>query len=135
MAVRIVVALSAADMPVVTPFFASIETVKAVQKDDVFSVVIIGSLRSSTRSGVRERQMRPLPYFAIKLIASGVTFSAAMHRSPSFSLSSSSTRITILPFAISSMAPSMLLNLYFSITNPFKRVRGFRDSTPSIPHL
>src|SRR5262245_53790946 len=42
----------------------------------------------------------------MKLIASGVTFSAAMHRSPSFSRSSSSTRITIFPTRMSASAPS-----------------------------
>src|SRR5262245_37354541 len=42
----------------------------------------------------------------MKLIASGVTFSAAMQRSPSFSRSSSSTRITIFPARISASAAS-----------------------------
>ncbi len=113
-AVCIVFALSAADMPVVTPFLASMETVNAVPNVDVFSSVIIGRFNSSTRSGVRERHMSPLPYFAMKLIASGVIFSAAIQRSPSFSLSSSSTSITILPAVISSKASSTVLNLYFS---------------------
>jgi hypothetical protein len=40
----------------------------------------------------------------MKAMASGVTFSAAMHRSPSFSLLLSSMRTTIRPFLISSMA-------------------------------
>jgi len=40
-AVRIVTALSWAEMPVVTPFFASIDTVKAVPKDEVLSSVIM----------------------------------------------------------------------------------------------
>src|SRR5471030_2376046 len=39
----------------------------------------------------------------MKLIASGVTKSAASTRSPSFSRSSSSTRITILPARMSAM--------------------------------
>src|SRR5258706_4567891 len=39
----------------------------------------------------------------MKLIASGVTKSAASTRSPSFSRSSSSTRITILPALISAI--------------------------------
>ncbi len=42
-AVRMVVALSAADMPVVTPFLASMDTVKPVPNDEVFLVAIIGS--------------------------------------------------------------------------------------------
>src|SRR5262245_35986135 len=43
----------------------------------------------------------------MKLIASGVIFSAAIVRSPSFSRSSSSTTMTILPARIASMASSM----------------------------
>src|SRR5690625_1454056 len=43
-------------------------------------------------------------------IASGVTLSAAIRKSPSFSRSSSSTTITIFPFRISSMASSIVLN-------------------------
>ena len=42
----------------------------------------------------------------MKLMASGVANSAAMVRSPSFSLSSSSTRMIILPFLISETASS-----------------------------
>ncbi len=117
-AVRIVTALSWAEMPVVTPFFASIDTVKAVPKDEVLSSVIMGRLSSWTRWGVRERQTSPLPYFAMKLIASAVTFSAAMQRSPSFSLSSSSTRMTILPAAMSSSDSSIVFNLYLSMIVP-----------------
>src|SRR3990170_1821376 len=43
----------------------------------------------------------------MKLIASGVTNSAARVRSPSFSRSSSSTRMTILPSRMSAMASSI----------------------------
>src|SRR5262245_15397514 len=48
--------------------------------------------------------MRPRPCVAMKLMASAVTRSAAMVRSPSFSRSSSSTTITIRPARICSMA-------------------------------
>ena len=44
----------------------------------------------------------------MKLIASGVHLSAAITRSPSFSRSSSSTRITILPAAISAIASEIV---------------------------
>src|SRR3954454_10361219 len=44
----------------------------------------------------------------MKLIDSGVTFSAAMQRSPSFSRSSSSTMITTWPRRYSSAASSMV---------------------------
>ena len=68
---------------------------------------IIGSLRRSTCSSVSVTQMRPRPCVAMKLMASGVTNWAAIVRSPSFSRSSSSTRMTILPARTSAMAPAM----------------------------
>ncbi len=95
---------SAALMPVVTPSRASMLMVKAVERLARFWSTIIGRSRVRMRSSVRLRQIRPRPCRAMKLIASGVHFSAAMTRSPSFSRSSSSTRITILPAAISSRA-------------------------------
>src|SRR5262245_18887905 len=62
------------------------------------------------RSSVSVKQIRPRPCMAMKLIASGVTFSAARQRTPAFSRSSSSTRMTILPRAMSSIAPLTLSN-------------------------
>jgi hypothetical protein len=56
-----------------------------------------GISSSSSRSPVIGMQMRPRPCVAMKLIASGVTFSAAIVRSPSFSRSSSSTTMSISP--------------------------------------
>src|SRR5215831_8840307 len=50
------------------------------------------------------RQISPRPYLAMKLMASGVTLSAARVRSPSFSRSSSSTTTIIRPARISSIA-------------------------------
>ncbi len=47
--VFIVLALSAAEMPVVTPRFASTETVKAVENFEVFSLTIMGIFNSSNR--------------------------------------------------------------------------------------
>src|SRR5207249_9766954 len=46
----------------------------------------------------------------MKLIASGVTFSAAIMRSPSFSRSSSSTMMIMRPSWISAMASSIVAN-------------------------
>jgi len=109
MAVRIVVARSWAEMPVVTPFLASMETVKAVLKRDWLSLTMSGRLIFRANSSLRVRQMRPRPCLAMKLTASGVTNSAAMQRSPSFSRSSSSTRMTILPFLMSSIASGIVL--------------------------
>ena len=90
-------ARSAADIPVVTPRRASMDTVNAVLKPDWLFRTIWGNCRRSTSSGVRARQISPRPKRAIKLMSSGVTRSAAMVRSPSFSRSSSSTRMIILP--------------------------------------
>src|SRR6267142_5112548 len=56
------------------------------------------------------RQIRPRPKVAMKLMASGVTFSAATMRSPSFSRSSSSTMMTMRPSWISTMASSIVAN-------------------------
>ena len=44
----------------------------------------------------------------MKLMASALTYSAAMHRSPSFSRSGESTTTTMRPALISSIASSML---------------------------
>ena len=54
---------------------------------------------SSSVSGhsVIVKQISPLPKRAIKLMSSGVTHSAAMQRSPSFSRSSSSTKMICFP--------------------------------------
>ena len=65
-------------------------------------------LSSSARFSVSVRQIRPRPYLAMKFIASGVVNSAAMQKSPSFSLSSSSTSITMRPSLIWRSASSIL---------------------------
>src|SRR4030042_1541386 len=69
----------------------------------------------------------------MKLIASGVTNSAARVRSPSFSRSSSSTRMTILPSRMSSMASSIVESGIPS--SPFSRISVIlqeiqRDAAP-----
>src|ERR1700687_3264259 len=104
MAVRMVYERSYAEIPVVTPSRASIASQKAVPYCDVFSLVMGPMRRWSSRSSVIARQTRPRPCLAMKLIASGVTFSAASVRSPSFSRSSSSMTTIIRPARISSAA-------------------------------
>ena len=96
-------ARSAAEMPVVTPEAASIETVKFVPSAVPFSRTIKGRLSCWQRSLVRVKQIKPRPCFAMKLIASALTWSAAKTKSPSFSRSSSSTKIIILPARSSAM--------------------------------
>ena len=100
-------ALSAAEMPVVTPSFASIEMVKAVCILSVLFAVMGSSPKASTRLRLSARQIKPRPYVAIKLTALGVAICAGMIRSPSFSRSSSSTRMYIRPFRASSIISSI----------------------------
>ena len=105
-------------MPVVTSL-ASIVTVNAVCSCAVFSETISGRFNSDKRSAVAGKQIIPRPYFAIKLIASGVAFSAAMIKSPSFSRSGSSETIIISPFRIASMASGIVLNFIDAAFNSF----------------
>ena len=56
-----------------------------------------GSCSASQISGLRGRQIKPRAWRAMKLMTSGVTFSAATVMSPSFSRSSSSTMTSIRP--------------------------------------
>src|SRR5471030_607140 len=103
-------ARSAAEMPVVTPVVASIDTVNLVPKPEPLRGAINGSFSSSQRSRLIGMQIRPRACLAMKLMCSGLQHSAAMIRSPSFSRSSSSMRMTILPWRISSTSSSMLLS-------------------------
>ena len=96
-------ARSAAEIPVVTPFAASMESVKLVPSGERLVDTISGRLSRLQCSSVRVMQINPRPCVAMKLIAAGVTKSAAKTRSPSFSRFSSSTRITILPALISAI--------------------------------
>src|SRR3712207_4520438 len=100
-------------MPVETPSLASMETAKAVPMREELWVVICGISRRSSISPSIGKQMRPLPCAAMKLMSSGVTSSAAMVRSPSFSRSSSSQTMTILPACMSSTISSIGLNGIF----------------------
>src|SRR5580692_1670568 len=107
---KIVVARSEALVPVVVPRRASIGSQNGVPKAEVFRGVIAVRFNASQRCSVSARQIRPRPNLVMKLMASGVTFSAAMVRSPSFSRSSSSTRTIIRPARISSSASSTVTN-------------------------
>ena len=104
-ATAIVRARSDAEIPVVTPSRASIETVKFVPYCVPFSPAptIIGKPSSSQRASVKHRHTKPRACVTIKLIAAGVTKSLAMTKSPSFSRSSSSTRTTMRPALSSAM--------------------------------
>ena len=67
----IVRARSCAEMPVVTPSRASIETVNGVSKGDSFFAAMRSRPSSSQRCGVSDRQIRPRPWVAMKFIGLG----------------------------------------------------------------
>ena len=90
-------ARSAAEMPVVTPVAASIDTQKLVASLPLRPGTISGRSSSSQRSSGSERQIRPRAWHAMNVISLAVTNSAAMQRSPSSSRSGSSQTITIPP--------------------------------------
>ena len=123
MATWMVRARSAAEMPVVTPCRASMDTVNAVPKRDWFSRAIGCRCSAWARSSVRARQIRPRPWSGHEV--DGLrrsTNCAAMVRSPSFSLSSSSTTTTMRPALISSSASGMVQNsASLSHANPLSR--------------
>ncbi|VVB67745.1 Uncharacterised protein [uncultured archaeon] len=97
-------------MPVVVFCRASTDTVKAVPMDSVFWLVMSCKSIARRRSAIMGMQIRPRPRRAMKLMLSGVTISAAIIRSPSFSRFSSSSMITNLPLRTSSMASGTLQN-------------------------
>ena len=97
---------SCAEMPVVTPSAASIDIVNAVPFGLVLWCAICISPNWCARASVMVRQTRPRACVTMKLIASGVTWSAARMMSPSFSRSSSSTSTTMRPARISSTISS-----------------------------
>ena len=111
----IVAARSAVDTPVLHPSTLSMVTVKGVPRRLVFELTCGASSSSLQRDNVIGAHNTPRPFLSIKFTASGVIFSAAMMKSPSFSRSSSSTTITNLPSLKSSRASSMLFNLKLSI--------------------
>ena len=102
-------------------------------------VRVIGSSPSwSARSLVSARQIRPRPCRAMKLIASGVAICAGMTRSPSFSRSSSSTRMNIRPLRASLMIASAPTStsavprwISFS-SRPSVSAVGFQSGWPSL---
>ena len=94
---RMVAARSADDTPVVVPTRRSTDTVNAVRCWSLLTGTICGrSSRASCCSSIGT-QMMPLVWRIMNATASGVAYSAAMMRSPSFSRSSSSTMTTMRP--------------------------------------
>src|SRR5918992_5829288 len=107
MRVSTVLVRSAADIPVVVPWHASTETVNAVPMGSESPGAMSGSWSSSRRARSRGTQMIPEQWRTMNAMCRGVAFAAANIRSPSFSLSSSSTTTTMRPAAMSLIASSM----------------------------
>src|SRR5690242_1607749 len=127
-------ARSAAEIPVVTPEAASIETVKFVPWIERLRATIGRRFRRSACASVIGMQIRPRPNFAMKLIFSAVTNSAAKMRSPSFSRSSSSTRTAIRPAFSSAMISEIELRLMGECPARILRLNGDAPSLPSRRH-
>ena len=105
---RIVSARSAALLPVVVPSLASTVIVNAVRIDSLFSRTISSKFSAISRSSGIGTVIMPDAWRVISVIASAVICSAAITQSPSFSRSSSSTRMTILPAFKSASASSIV---------------------------
>src|SRR5260221_10524226 len=105
---------SAAEMPVVTPDAASMDTVKLVPCTERLRATIGKRLSRSACASVIGMQTSPRPNFAMKFIFSAVTNSAAKMRSPSFSRSSSSTSTAMRPAFSSAMISWIELRLMVS---------------------
>ena len=107
---RTVAARSNALVPVVVRPSMSIETANAVPWLSLFFDTISGIRSSSRRCAVIGMHTMPRPCVTMKFRLSGVAFSAAMMKSPSFSRSASSTTITIFPARMSARASSIVAN-------------------------
>ena len=114
-------------MPVVAPSLTSTGTVNGVPWRAVFSVTICGRRSSSRRPPGNGMHTKPPACFAMKLMCSGVTASAATIRSPSFSRSASSTTMSALPnFRSATPSSIVLIAMAFSLGLLFR-------SSPQLP--
>ncbi len=140
---RMVAQRSSMLTPVEQPSSLSTVTVNGVPNIEVFCSTWWGSSSSLQRDMVRGTHSTPRAFLSIKFTCSGVIFSAATMRSPSFSRSSSSTTITILPWRKSSIASSMLsrcilsfivCNIFYPGAAAFEQVlRGFDNNRQIAP--
>ena len=114
-AILIVFALSFADIPVVIPFLASIEIVKAVLFLDRLTGDIKDKFNLFACTLSKARHIKPRPYFAMKLMFLALESDVEIIKSPSFSLFSSSTKINIPPFLAIWIILSIDAKLFFFI--------------------
>ena len=89
----------------------STDTVKAVSSGSVLFGTIFSNCSFEHNLSDIGTHIRPLPFLAIKLIFEESIVWAAVIKSPSFSLFSSSTTIIISPLLIDSIASSILSNM------------------------
>ena len=106
---RTVLQRSSAEMPVVSPWRTSTETVKAVPSGASFSATIGSRCSRRASSAPSGAQTIPEVLRMMNAIFSDVHSEAATNRSPSFSRSSSSVTTTISPLAKALIAASTLL--------------------------
>ncbi len=107
---RSVLARSKAEVPVLVPRIASTDSVNGVPNLALFWLTISLSCRRSATSGAIGAHRIPRPCLTVKFTISGVAFSAANTRSPSFSRSASSTTTIMRPAAIRLTAWSTVRN-------------------------
>ena len=105
-----VCARSAGEIPVEIPSAASMESVKLVPCCAPLASTINGRFNCLQRSRLSVKHTKPRAWVIIKLMSSARTWVAAITKSPSFSRSSSSIRITILPARISATSSSTVLS-------------------------
>ena len=106
----IVLVLSSADIPVVIPADASTEILKAVDFLSSFTAVIGGTFNLSKSSDSIGTHTTPEVFLIMKFIDSVVIRDPGRIKSPSFSLSSSSTTTIACPSLNSSIALSTVSN-------------------------
>ena len=114
-AILIVLALSFAEIPVVIPFLASIDIVKAVLFRDWLFDDIKDKFNLLAWRVSKAKQIKPRPYLAMKLIFFAFELDVEIIKSPSFSLFSSSTRMNIPPFLATLIIVSIEAKLFFVI--------------------
>ena len=107
---RSVRARSKAEVPVEVPRRASTDSVNGVPKRELFSLTMSRRPSRSAISGDIGAHRMPRPCLSAKLTVSGVAFSAANTRSPSFSRRASSTTTIILPARMRRSDSSTVMN-------------------------
>ncbi len=126
---RTVLVRSSAEMPVVSPWRTSTETVNAVPSGALLNATIGSRCSRRASAGASGAQTMPEVWRMMNAIFSGVHRLAATNRSPSFSRSSSSATMTISPRAKAAMAVLTcwwVLSISISLFPARSRASGIR---------